>query len=750
MAENRIEAEASAFNIHNILFVLFKWKRTIGLLTLLGLAAAAAAFLFYPVTYESDATLLVRYVVDRSAVDPVDPTGANAASALKTNDTVIHAEVAILQSWDLAMQTAEALGPKRVLPDAKAPSVPAAAGAIASGLNVVSAKGSNVLLVSYTNNKPEVTTVVLNELVNRYFTKHLEVHRSAGAFDFVTQQTDQVRARLTQTEDALKALKGKAGVLDLKDSTASLMAEASHISDTLRTVEGDLAEQRARLKLMEGSMGSGASRPEQSASPSPSNAPAAASTSAPAQVAQSSSTPAPGASPVAQPRPADVDQYQSVTKQIADLREEQLKLLTKYTSNSTQVKLNQAQADDLEKQKRDLEKKFPSLSNMGGSDSIASERAKLAGLEAKTEELKRQLATTQERMKQLADNGPQIANLERTRDMQETNYKYFQNSLEKARVDEALDPAKMPNISAVQRASPPMRVTKMRDKIAGGFAVGGLVMGIGWAFFSEMLLKRPVNRALELENQLHIPVLLSIPDARRNGRLRLTRGKAGSNGGGNGQTEVPPWEVGHFIRSYAAAIRDRLSLHFELHGVTHKPKLVGVTALNEGAGSSTLAAGLAAALSETGDGKVLLVDVNVADGEVHPFFAGRPALPLSSALQHSTPADSTTENLYVATIAPANAHPARVGLKRFFALMPNLKASDFDYVIFDLPPVNQTSPSIGLAGFMDKVLLVVEAEKNSRDRVKRAYRELSDVRADVAVVLNKVHDYAPKWLTQES
>ena len=39
--------------------------------------------------------------------------------------------------------------------------------------------------------------------------------------------------------------------------------------------------------------------------------------------------------------------------------------------------------------------------------------------------------------------------------MDETNYKYFAASLEKARVDEALDPSKMPDISAVQRPSPP-------------------------------------------------------------------------------------------------------------------------------------------------------------------------------------------------------------------------------------------------------------------------------------------------------
>ena len=133
--------------------------------------------------------------------------------ATKTNDTFINAEVSILTSWDLAVQVAEALGPKRVLPDAKGnPSITEAAGAIFSGLKVASTKNSNVIQVSYTNSRPEVATLVLNELVNRYFTKHLEVHRSAGAFDFVSQQTDQVRSRLNQTEDALKALKAKAEV----------------------------------------------------------------------------------------------------------------------------------------------------------------------------------------------------------------------------------------------------------------------------------------------------------------------------------------------------------------------------------------------------------------------------------------------------------------------------------------------------------------------------------------------------------
>src|SRR5438067_2818160 len=254
MPEHRNEPEPSKINLTNILFAIFKWKRTILAFALAGIVIAAALYFFLPATYESDARLLVRYVLERSGYDPVDAISGTAATrggTGLTTDGVIAAEVSILTSWDLSVQVAEALGPNRVLPDTKAPSVGAAAAAINSGLGTTTSKGSNIIGVSFTNRKPEVATLVLNELVTRYFTKHLEVHRSAGALDFVSQQADQIRARLNQTEDALKALKAKSGVISLADSVASLNAQSSHMEDQLRAAENDLAEQQAKVKQIE-------------------------------------------------------------------------------------------------------------------------------------------------------------------------------------------------------------------------------------------------------------------------------------------------------------------------------------------------------------------------------------------------------------------------------------------------------------------------------------------------------------------
>src|SRR5437773_6931890 len=205
MAEIRREIQQHHSGIHlsDILFALFKRKGTIILCAVVGIIAAAAFYFFYAPVYESQAKLLVRYVLERSAVDPIEAEKAAIASNSE-GDRVIGAEIEILTSWDLALQVAQAIGPKRLLPPAtdlltkvahaiglKRPGAVAtegeAASAISSGLKAISSKGSNIIVVSYKNHDPQMATLVLQEVLSRYFVKHLEVYRSAGALEFVTQ-----------------------------------------------------------------------------------------------------------------------------------------------------------------------------------------------------------------------------------------------------------------------------------------------------------------------------------------------------------------------------------------------------------------------------------------------------------------------------------------------------------------------------------------------------------------------------------
>ena len=118
MTEIRREPQHhSGVKLGDILFALFKRKRTIMGCAVVGTLAAAMVYFFYPPSYESQAKLLVRYVLERSGVDPIEAERAGAAASNEA-DRVIGTEIEILTSWDLAGQVAQALGPQHIPGDA--------------------------------------------------------------------------------------------------------------------------------------------------------------------------------------------------------------------------------------------------------------------------------------------------------------------------------------------------------------------------------------------------------------------------------------------------------------------------------------------------------------------------------------------------------------------------------------------------------------------------------------------------------
>ena len=167
--EPRPELQHSSLSISDILSALFKHKRNILVCVAAGLVAATAVYLFYPPVYQSEAKLLVRYVLERSRIDPIE-SGRGSAGLGQGSENVLGSELEILTRWDLAVQAAEAIGPKRLLPHASGtPSKEAAAKVITTGLEVTVHKGSNIIFVAYKSDDPSLATIVLKELVNRYF-----------------------------------------------------------------------------------------------------------------------------------------------------------------------------------------------------------------------------------------------------------------------------------------------------------------------------------------------------------------------------------------------------------------------------------------------------------------------------------------------------------------------------------------------------------------------------------------------------
>jgi succinoglycan biosynthesis transport protein ExoP len=698
MSDPEYEADDHGLGLNDFLLILFKHKWKILLCGTAGVATAVAAYFLLPTVYESQAKLLVRYVVDKSAVDEVDPSVKPPSAADSMN--LINSEVEILTSEDLIMQVAQAVGIDRLLqtpgyketgakvggsvsePEVKAAQI------LLQNLRVTAVKETNIISVSYKNTDRAMAVRVLQELVSRYFDKHLEVHRSTGAFEFVRRETDQLRSQLNQTDKELKELDDQAGIISPAQTEANLTAELMKAEEELSIANAELMGQKARVqKIVSGLAWAQVNRSDK-------NAP----------LAVSSDT---------------NQQYQALASRVTRLRQIETELLATYTPENPKVKVVRSQIADVEKLRQDLEEKYPGLldSALAGSPSqtarheLVTENAQLLALEAKTEALATRVNGIRERFKRFSELRAQLADLGRRKEVEETNYKYFESSLERARIDETLDPSRMPNISVVQKPLTAEKYSKDKRTLVLSLAFGGWAIGIGIALLKELVMDRTVKRRVELETRLSIPQVLSIPYFNRNGHSPLTLCDTAKESSQIVTRGAPPNTTlrngDEFIRPFCDAIRDRMILDFELNGTTHRPKLVAVTSCSDGAGASTLAKGLATSLLETHE-KIILVD-----------------------------------HLFVERISSS---PGRADKRR---LITSFVGSDFDYVVYDLPCLSDTSPTLALAGFMDKVLLVVEAEKSNREVVKRAYAQLASVKAKVLVVLNKGRSYGPKWLKAE-
>jgi uncharacterized protein involved in exopolysaccharide biosynthesis len=660
--------------LHDILFMLFRHKWKILALTVAGLLAAGIFYFAVPPAYESEAKLLVRYVMERSAVDGLD-------SQIKTptpeNHTLINSEVEILTSTDLIRQVAEAVGINRFEPGpVTEESTQKAIEAITKQLDVSVVKDTSIISVAFRSSDPRLPMPVVQELVKRYFDKHLAVHRSTGAFDFVRKETANLKQQLSQTEAELKEVKESAGIISLTEAKTDMATEMGKTQQELDSAVADLAAQQARVKDLEKSLA----------------LPAAQANAVPGQ-----------------PVTGDVmEQYKSLVARLAGLQKAENDLLLKYTPENPMVKAKAAQLADLERVRSEMEKTYPALVDTaaaaavtGGAaqPNIASERAILAGLESKVTALKARMSTLEARAKVISEAAPKIGELERKAQVEETNYRASEASLEKAQIDETLDPSRMPNISIVQAPSPAVRVKRNVEKVVMGIAGGGVAIGIGIMLLIELILDQSVKRSVELEKRLQVPLLLTIPllpASVRRLRLRDIGGDLESDNAVDRQKLSLVDGTEGFLRPFYEAIRDRLGVFFENNNMNYRPKLVGVTGLAKNAGTSSLAAGLATAISEASEGRVLLVD----------------KIP-----------------------SP----------KEFYNSLKEFKRSDLEYVIFDMPAFGPTSSTLPIARFMDTVLLVVEAEKSNRQMVKKAYAQLA-AKTKVSVILNKARSYGPKWL----
>jgi uncharacterized protein involved in exopolysaccharide biosynthesis/Mrp family chromosome partitioning ATPase len=745
MNNSRQTQPPAGMTLGDIYYVLFRHKWKIILLSLTGILAAVAFHFLKPPPYQSQAELQIQYVPQ---VRNLTLPGSDQKVIVPGGDDIINSEIRILTSLDLVEEAVTNIGAANILAGVGGGSnVVRATGLVRNNLLVEPAdKGGSIIMVTFRHRDPQIVQPVLLEVINRYFEKHYDIHSALGqSDDALSRELSNLKVRLEDTEQQLANLKNKANIISLDDTRKGLADQISKIHGAILDTETDLAGYEATTK--------------------------------PADKAPSANLENTNAQPVI---PSDqMDAYNDICVRLDLFRKkEQAYFMQGFTRTNVLVQEVDGQIADTVKAKAGLEEKYPQIASLGiavpasGGQAGAptmDPRTQVAALQAKLNTWEQQLDQLQMEATNLNTLALTIAQLERTERIQQDNYEALAKGLETAQINEALAPGKANNIKWVQWPSAPYRDWAKAHKLTAMLAFGGVFFGLAWAFLIELYLDRSVRRPVEIEAKLKVPLFLSIPDVSRNGHSRLAKtaerlqlrlhnateddapaGGGDPSPGKNGALQVVSLERNSSLQPFYEALRDRLIVYFEVRNLTHKPKLVAVTSAGRGAGVSSIAAGLAASLSETGDGNVLLVDMNLEQGAAQQFYKGKISCGLDAALKSETKENALVqENLYVVNGNSNSNELPRVLPKRFAALVPKLKASDYDYIIFDMPPVNQTSITSRLARFMDMVLLVVESEKTDRELVQQANTWLAESGATVGAVLNKTHKYVPERLHQE-
>jgi len=704
--------------IDDICFTLFRHKWLILGFICLGVVAAAGMRITHPPKYASRSELMVKFVIDKQAASPMTQDGRVFSAESSAN--IMSTEIEMIKSLDVAKGAAMLLSPEVMTRMGVGTDRMWAAGVIEGGIEVENPRSTSILALMFKHRDQSVVQPALEAIITAYKMKHNVVYGYGAVDSLAIQKRDESRAQLAATDEAIKSLTATNHLVSLTEAKNTYQKQIDNWQERLHTLEAELVRRTAIL----GSVAAGTETNTSEAAV-----------------------------------PSDkIVEYTELVSQIENLKRNKQELRLHYTEAWPTVINVQNRIDQATKDKAEMEKQFPALAHMsltgsrGGTNSAEADLGTLRGIKAEVDWTRTFVSNLQWQAQTVLELEPQLNDLQRQRSILETNYNNWNKIINDSLNTAGMGPGNMINMSVIQDPTPPWRDTKKVMKLLVGAFGGCAVAGLALAFLLDFVLNRTINRGADAERRLKLPVLLSIPDFNwnRNGK-KLTAGTASHSDGENGGA-VTIWDPrATHIEMYADGLRERLMTHFESRNLNlKKPKLVAVTECGEGAGVTVIANNLAASLSRT-SGNVLLVDMKGETGAARAFYGGRPGTTVSNLLDPESvtgaparPAEPEEDN------GEANNNKLACALpSKFTHIVPKLRASDYDYIVFDMPAISPMSPTPRLGGYMDIVLLVLEAEKTGQQLAARATALMRESRANVAAVVNKYRPHVPARLSQE-
>lgn len=483
---------APGFSFRDLVLMIYRRRwLALGLFAGIFLTVALVTMLM-PAVFMARAQVLLKKERVSNVISPSDAAASDVKPQL--TEEVLNSEIEIIRSSFLLREVLRAsdLYKRIVIPPedkqlTEEQLLEIAVATLKKTLECQIVPKSNIIQISYESEDPQLAAQLVNEVCRRYVDRHLQVHESEGVYSFFQKQALSLQDTLAQISQALQAFEAENGLVSPEKQRELLLQQLNDYEAQLSAARANAETAGKQVVFLENQLDLAPERMQAQSD----------------QVSQAAYE-------------ALVNQLAALKKRYAQLLEGEIKPEEPQGRLAKTLKARIAQMEEAILHAENA----PPLEVTGDinravmelSAELTRTRASLIGYLTHEKELQSGVAQIRQRLNVLEAAKLTHEKLQRDLELQRSNYELYAKKQEEARISDALDREKVGNVSIVDPASVPIASVRPNRKL--NLALGmvlALFMSLGTALGLGFLDKQ-IRTSNDLERQLQLPIIVSIPE----------------------------------------------------------------------------------------------------------------------------------------------------------------------------------------------------------------------------------------------
>lgn len=464
--------------------MVFRRKALIALVFVSVLGGTIAAIMLTPNRFVSTLKILVKN--ERADLIVTPDQGDVFNDRPQVDEDAINTEIELINSQDLLTEVVRLTNLHRLDPpqsESEEVRVERAVRRLRANLDIHAVRKTRIIEVNYSDPEPAVASGVLETLADLYLAKHLEVHKTPGAYRFFQSQSTRFLSELQSTEAALSDFQATWQLVSVEGQQGLLLEKLLDVESKRMASEATIQALTQRVAEVE-SLFTGTPRRIQT-----------------------------------QSRSADRTYLvQELTTMLVELENKRTQLLTKYNPGQrlvleveeqigvTRKALTKAELGTADDEVTDVNPLYHRLES-----ELAEARFELSAETARVKELRGQAVSYREDLRRLEKLRNRHSALLRKVEQSKQSYQLYKTREEEARISELLDERKISNVAIAEKPATPVLANPSAPALtlALGLLLASL-LSFGGALVADRMAG-VVRTPRDIENLAELPVLATVP-----------------------------------------------------------------------------------------------------------------------------------------------------------------------------------------------------------------------------------------------